>query len=664
MRDDVPEYELVCSDSEDVGDIHGLLAYRFNPKLVEIANKYRSSRPTDEALRRYVISWINEYDGARILVIEDLENKSFEDIIVSWLFNLRDQLTQHRIDFDSFKQYITNIAALVARRNPAMFSGIRELIRAFGCDVVPKEKRTVKVEHVVKSFIDTYVDRFIVGTDTCRTVDCVLVNLSLAFSTIRDFTNDAPSGGLSEHDLIHCFLNHPRIMMVLAGLASGIDVVEAKIQRDVRFRDLRPYLHTIMDAIRGASQTYTPTREFATYERPSPLFIEYEELRGSTPLEHYREATTAREEVYKASVERGVKHEEVHIKRKPTGCGRRSTWRLVVGVVMVAVLLLWVLPHYVPTLQRLPLPSPTEVLDHISNLTAGLGRTRGFELDDTSSFIRSALSELNKIRQSYGIPPVSIINLSVAEWRAEYMATRNYLSHYDVEGRHPNYYYTLLDGGLFAVEENGYACLNCNSISASDGERMTNALTYRDAESAWGHRDSLLDPCNNYVAIGVARNSSNIYATAYMVSRWVEWAVPPTYRDGVFYAKGLVKLPPSHTLVDERPFYYVMIYRDVPDSSNYYKRNYSYGGPYAGILPADYPGYYQGITTLKADIYRVEKAQNGWLLEIRFKFTPPDKALYTIVITSKSTGITWEPMSPGGEYRLKYCEILAHTIQG
>ena len=57
-------------------------------------------------------------------------------------------------------------------------------------------------------------------------------------------------------------------------------------------------------------------------------------------------------------------------------------------------------------------------------------------------------------------------------------------------------------------------------------------------------------------------------------------------------------------------------------------------------LPADYPGYYTNIVTIRANVYRVEKVQNGWLLEIGFKFTPPDKALYTIVIFSKPAGIS------------------------
>jgi len=57
-------------------------------------------------------------------------------------------------------------------------------------------------------------------------------------------------------------------------------------------------------------------------------------------------------------------------------------------------------------------------------------------------------------------------------------------------------------------------------------------------------------------------------------------------------------------------------------------------------------------------IYNVEKAQNDWLLEIRFRFTSLDKTLYIIIIFSKPTDILWSPMSPYSNYRLNHCEIL------
>ncbi|MGB9705961.1 MAG: CAP domain-containing protein, partial [Pyrobaculum sp.] len=129
--------------------------------------------------------------------------------------------------------------------------------------------------------------------------------------------------------------------------------------------------------------------------------------------------------------------------------------------------------------------------------------------DDVYGFINGTVEALNRERASMGIPPATpLYTLKVPGFRAGYMAEKNYLSHYDREGRHPVYYYTRLDGGLYAVEENVYACYGCRSLNAEEGERMIRSMIYDDADSQWGHRDSLLDPCNNYVAVAVARNGS------------------------------------------------------------------------------------------------------------------------------------------------------------
>lgn len=492
----------------------------------------------------------------------------------------------------------------------------------------------------MSSLIDKYVNIFVSSVSDCHTIDCVLIKLSSTFFAIKDFVEGISSERLHEADLVDEFLNHPKVMRVLAGLANSIDYVGEKIRGNVRFKNLRPYLPKILNAIRQASQTYASSREFAIDERPPLWRIEYhEKYRG-------------------ASIESKIEYRRGIIKRKPYGYKRHIPWKGIVAVMLIVFLALWFLPYYVPFLPQLPLPSPTDISNQIAGVVNALTPK-----DDINSFIRTALDELNEIRQSYGIPPVELINLSVATWKAEYMAEHDFLSHYDVEGRHPVYYYTRLDGGLYAIEENVYVCYNCGLITASEGERMIRVFIHEDAESSWEHRDSLLDPCNNYVAIGVARNGDNIYATVYMIANRVEWIEPPTYGNGVFYAKGVVELPPE-TLYNGRPFYPVIIYRDMPSPDNYHKHSYDVGDSYAGVLPSYYQGYYSGIKTIKADIYKVEKIRDGWLFEIRFKFTPPDNALYTIMIFSKPTDIKWEPKSPYGKYRLKHCEILTYTIQG
>jgi len=73
-------------------------------------------------------------------------------------------------------------------------------------------------------------------------------------------------------------------------------------------------------------------------------------------------------------------------------------------------------------------------------------------LDDPA--VRAAFDVLNSYRVALSIPPVEFIQLETPLFRAKYMYDNNIYSHYDVEGRHPIYYYTILDGGAYAVEEN------------------------------------------------------------------------------------------------------------------------------------------------------------------------------------------------------------------
>jgi len=45
-------------------------------------------------------------------------------------------------------------------------------------------------------------------------------------------------------------------------------------------------------------------------------------------------------------------------------------------------------------------------------------------------------------------------------------------------------------------------------------------------------------------------------------------------------------------------------------------------------------------------------------VDAAFRFTPPDGALYTVAMSANSTGVRWEPKSPGGALRLDRCKIL------
>ncbi len=159
-----------------------------------------------------------------------------------------------------------------------------------------------------------------------------------------------------------------------------------------------------------------------------------------------------------------------------------------------------------------------------------------------------SLKRLNEVRIGTGSlkqQPVGLIELNVARWRAEYLAKRGLFSAYDAEGRHPLYWYTRLDGGLYAVEEVLIPVEHHNTNpealeKVGFREGIEEALRYR--------RDSLLNPCYNYIAmeassryLGGPQRRGWKFFVFYMVAKWVDWASPPLYADGRFTAEGYVE---------------------------------------------------------------------------------------------------------------------------
>ena len=275
--------------------------------------------------------------------------------------------------------------------------------------------------------------------------------------------------------------------------------------------------------------------------------------------------------------------------------------------------------------------------------------------------VKAAIDALNEYRKREGVPTVEFMPLKTPLYRAMYMYNNSYLSHYSREGVHPNYFYTILDGGWYSVEENaGYSfCTKCINPKEAVVRHIYNMI-YNDAESNWGHRDSLLDPCNNKVSVAAAWDSDKLYVVIFMVSHWAHWISPPSYDGTTFSLKGYVNLPPRQ-ISQGLALYPILIYRDVPNPSYYYRGYYSIGDLYAGVLPKEYGGYYPNMITIRADKYIVQQVGDTWFVDISFRLDlPRDGALYTIVMFSAPTDVAWKPYNP---VRTKSCRIFGYTAK-
>ncbi len=276
-----------------------------------------------------------------------------------------------------------------------------------------------------------------------------------------------------------------------------------------------------------------------------------------------------------------------------------------------------------------------------------------------------AVEYLNRIRGEEGIPPVQLIDLNVAKYRAEYLARTNLFSHYDAEGRHPVYWYTQLDGGLYGVEENlmkvygiGVGQLPSRVVKVNYTDAIYN-LVFDDALSLWGHRDSLLDSCHNYVAMATSYfwNVTYVarYYVVYMVAKWVEWVSPPRYEGGRFTAEGYAvpEMKPKIFAV------YYAAYEANPASRHSYDVGDLYlckmlDTPFARCKDAQEP----------AGVFTVEKTRDGmWYIKIDALVALDRPGLYTFMIIAEDLrGIKWKPMSPWGDARVGKCRIMEYTV--
>ncbi|MDD1776079.1 MAG: hypothetical protein LUP94_01840 [Candidatus Methanomethylicus sp.] len=258
------------------------------------------------------------------------------------------------------------------------------------------------------------------------------------------------------------------------------------------------------------------------------------------------------------------------------------------------------------------------------------------------------LEEINSARVASGMPPVAMADVSVATaYRSQDMMENSYFNHYDLNGYLAPYYYTSF-GGIYAMEENiGYlysANLNPEDVP-SRARNLVHDMIYDDASSNWGHRDSLLDPTNNFVDISAAWNGNQLFLTVQMIKQWVNWTSPPRIENGIFFCSGRLLLANS-SLKD------ILVYFSDPSDHNSFtydsrlhvsegESSYSLGDLAAGVIPLPY--YYQGIETIRPITWSI----SGNSFSVSFRTVAPSgSGIYTISIMAKNTLNQTHPYDP------------------
>lgn len=273
--------------------------------------------------------------------------------------------------------------------------------------------------------------------------------------------------------------------------------------------------------------------------------------------------------------------------------------------------------------------------------------------------INAVLSKINEERRKFGVPPVNLLNDTVTRFRAEDMYGNEYFGHCDLSGMAPNYHYTRL-GGSYVIEENlGYYYIVGRRISPTDNAvKSVEKMIYDDAESDWGHRDSILDPTNNFVSVYALWDDSRLFLVIHMMKIWVEWITPPVIREKAFIAEGRI-------LLNGSKLHSVLIYYSSPNTSRIFNSrlnvletcsSYSVGELIAVVVPEPY--YYAGIKTIRPLKWLI--SNQYFRIEFPVNLIRGREGLYTIVLYVENTLQITHPFNKE-RYR-NYLPILKYTF--
>lgn len=293
--------------------------------------------------------------NVRELVDKFLSHPDVVKALVGLVRNLQDveEKIQSDVRFKNLQPYLSSILNVIRQalqqtaREPSVHTevSVQQQVQVVIYPSAPSKPQVP---------VDDYVSKFVAGVEDCRSVDCVLTKLSTAFLSMSDHAKSAPHI-VQERELVNAFLSHPDVMKVLAGLASNLEYVEAKIRSDARFGNLRPYQSEILDAIRKACESYVSPRIYDVYERPPTWRVEsieheYRRLPVLPPPKDYTLRKTIRIPVIGEDEDKSSARYEVKVPREfKLPFLRRARWKRAVkaiAIVAAVVVLLWILALY------------------------------------------------------------------------------------------------------------------------------------------------------------------------------------------------------------------------------------------------------------------------------------------------------------------------------
>lgn len=257
------------------------------------------------------------------------------------------------------------------------------------------------------------------------------------------------------------------------------------------------------------------------------------------------------------------------------------------------------------------------------------------------------LDFINKDRKQAGLEAVVLGDNAASQKHADDMLMNYYLSHWGTDGLKPYMRYTQEGGFNYESENSAYSGWlnksdNPDRYAKLDVKEEIKVLQYKmvneDAESNWGHRDTILNKWHKQVSIGIAFDQRRLALVQQFEGDYIEFTKPPTLAQNILSLSGKISLGTFDTAA---------LYFDHPPQPKTQQdllqgpRSYGLGGRIAHLVAPPPPGFFYGSQqpgAIQATKWSVDPPPAG-SFDIEADISPAlinGKGVYTVVVWIKT----------------------------
>jgi hypothetical protein len=190
-----------------------------------------------------------------------------------------------------------------------------------------------------------------------------------------------------------------------------------------------------------------------------------------------------------------------------------------------------------------------------------------------------AFSKINKDRQQFGLQPVNFSNNIAAQYQAQNVLSKMYMSHLTTDGQKPYIIYSNFGGtgklrqNVAVIGDSYYfnKCINVEIICKKIDPYRTISLledimVYNDAHAEWHHRYNILDKYSTNVSLGIAYNDYFFVIVQNFENNYISFFNPIVMDNLTKHIEIVGKL------LNNTKFHNIEVYHDILPSNAFYQK--------------------------------------------------------------------------------------------